>query len=31
VFRVNKVHEFCLIFRTLPPREKRERDDRLES
>ena len=29
VFRVNKVHEFCLIFKTLPMREKKERDDEI--
>lgn len=26
VFRINKVHEFCLIFKTREPKEKRVRD-----
>jgi len=29
VFRINKVHEFCLIFKTKPAQEKGDRDDEI--
>jgi len=29
VFRINKVHEFCLIFKTRRAQEKRDRDDEI--